>query len=152
SWYGLALWQGGSEFFTKQVMKENVLRFFTSDAGHKHPFYYFLPNLFLGMVPWSFFFPPLIVFLYRQRRGWAEKEYLYLLVWIATVFLFYSVAKSKRSVYILPLYPAVALLVGAWWQELRNGTAVVSVPFFRLMQVSGYLCLLLAVVTITAIG
>jgi 4-amino-4-deoxy-L-arabinose transferase-like glycosyltransferase len=152
SWYGLALWQGGYDFFTKQIMKENVLRFFTSDAGHEHPFYYFLPNLFLGMVPWSFFFLPLIVFLYRRRRVWAEKEYLYLIVWIATVFLFYSVAKSKRSVYILPLYPAVALLIGAWWQELRHGSTVMSTTFFRLIQGSGYLCLLLAGVTIAAIG
>ena len=152
SWYGLALWQGGYDFFMKQIMKENVLRFFTSDAGHEHPFYYFLPNLFLGMVPWSFFFPPLVVYLYHQRRAWAEKEYLYLIVWIATVFLFYSVAKSKRSVYILPLYPAVALLLGAWWQELRHGSTVVSALFFRLIQGSGYLCLLLAGVTIAAIG
>jgi 4-amino-4-deoxy-L-arabinose transferase-like glycosyltransferase len=152
SWYGLALWQGGYDFFTKQIMKENVLRFFTSDAGHEHPFYYFLPNLFLGMVPWSFFFPPLIVYLYRQRRIWVEKEYLYLIVWIATVFLFYSAAKSKRSVYILPLYPAVALLVGAWWQELRHGNVALSTAFFRLIQASGYLCLLLAGVVMVAIG
>lgn len=152
SWYGLALWQGGSEFFTKQIMKENVLRFFTNDAGHDHPFYYFLPNLFLGMAPWSFFFPPLIMFLYRQRHAWAEKEYLYLIIWIATVFLFYSVAKSKRSVYILPLYPAVALLIGAWWQELRQGSAAMSATFFRLIQASGYLCLLFVGVTIAAIA
>ncbi|MBM4258715.1 MAG: glycosyltransferase family 39 protein [Deltaproteobacteria bacterium] len=152
SWYGLALWQGGYDFFTKQIMKENVLRFFTSDAGHEHPFYYFLPNLFLGMAPWSFFFPPFVVYIYRQRRVWAEKEYLYLIVWIATVFLFYSAAKSKRSVYILPLYPAVALLIGAWWQELRHGSTVMSGPFFRLIQASGYFCLLFALVTIAAIG
>lgn len=152
SWYGLALWHGGYDFFTKQIMKENVLRFFTSDAGHEHPLYYFLPNLFLGMAPWSFFFPPLLVFLYRQRRAWLEKEYLYLIVWIATVFLFYSVATSKRSVYILPLYPAAALLLGAWWQELRHGDATLSAPFFRMIQASGYLCLLLAGVTIATIG
>lgn len=152
SWYGLALWQGGYEFFTKQIMKENILRFFTSDAGHEHPFYYFLPNLFLGMAPWSFFFPPLLMYLYRQRRTWAEKNYLYLIVWIATVFLFYSVATSKRSVYILPLYPAVALLLGAWWQELRQGNVEMSTPFFRLIQVSGYLCLGLAGITIAAVG
>lgn len=152
SWYGLALWQGGYDFFTKQIMKENILRFFTSDAGHEHPFYYFLPNLFLGMVPWSFFFPPLVVYLYHQRRAWEEKEYLYLIVWVATVFLFYSVATSKRSVYILPLYPAIALLLGAWWQELRHGSTAVSAPFFRLIQGSGYLCLLLAGVMIVAIG
>src|SRR5262245_31928232 len=93
SWYGLALWQGGEEVFTKQIMKENVLRFFasgTAGAGHEHPFYYFIPNLFLGMAPWSFFFLPLAVFLYQRRHTWEESSVLYLIVWIATVFLFYS--------------------------------------------------------------
>jgi 4-amino-4-deoxy-L-arabinose transferase-like glycosyltransferase len=145
SWYGLALWQGGEAFFTKQIMKENVLRFFASGAagaGHEHPFYFFLPNFFLGMAPWSFFLPPLAVFLYQRRRTWAEDGFLYLLVWIATVFLFYSAASSKRSVYILPLYPAAALLLGAWWQALRAGTAAVPEAFSWLLRGSGYLGLL----------
>jgi 4-amino-4-deoxy-L-arabinose transferase-like glycosyltransferase len=152
SWYALALWQGGYDFFMKQIVFENLQRFFTSDTGHTHPFYYFLPNLFLGMAPWSFFFPPLLMYLYQQRKTWSEKNYLYLIVWTITVFLFYSVAKSKRSVYILPIYPAVALLLGAWWQELRRGKVQMSPLFFRLIQVSGYMCLGLAGVTITAVG
>jgi 4-amino-4-deoxy-L-arabinose transferase-like glycosyltransferase len=145
SWYGLALWQGGEEFFTKQIMKENVLRFFASGAagaGHEHPFYFFMPTFFLGMAPWSFFFPPLAVFLYQRRRSWAEDGFLYLLVWTVTVFLFYSAASSKRSVYILPLYPAMALLLGAWWQELRRGTIVLPGAFSWLLRGSGYLCFL----------
>ena len=146
SWYGLALWHGGQEFFTKQIMKENVLRFFASGAagaGHEHPFYYFVPYLFLGMAPWSFFFPPLAVFLYQRRRTWSQQGYLYFLVWIATVFIFYSIASSKRSVYILPIYPAVALLLGAWWQELRRGTVALPKGFSWLMQGSGYVCVLI---------
>lgn len=142
SWYGLALWKGGEEFFAKQIMKENVLRFFASGeagAGHEHPFYFFIPNLFLGMVPWSFFFPPLVVFLYRRRYTWARDGFLYFIVWTATVFLFYSASSSKRSVYILPLYPAVALLLGAWWQELRNGTAAFPRSLSWLLRGSGYL-------------
>ena len=47
---------------------------------------------------------------------------------------------------------AAALLVGAWWQELRQGSVAMSATFFRLIQASGYLCLLLAGVTIAAIG
>src|SRR5437667_321528 len=77
SWYGLALWKGGQAFFVKQILQENLLRFFASGEagmGHEHPFYYFLPNLFFGMAPWSFFFPPLGVFLYQRRRTWAEDE------------------------------------------------------------------------------
>ena len=144
SWYGLALWQGGEEFFTKQIMKENVLRFFASGAagaGHEHPFYYFIPTFFLGMLPWSFFFPPLVIFLYQRRKTLHEHNFLYLIVWVVTVFLFYSVSSSKRSVYILPLYPAVALLLGAWWQELRRGTVVLPQAFAWLLSGGVYGCL-----------
>ena len=97
SWYALALWHGGEAFFEKQIMKENVLRFVSSGsagAGHVHPFYYFIPNLFLGMAPWSFFFPPLFYFLYQCRQDWAKKSFTYLVVWIVTIFLFYSASSS----------------------------------------------------------
>ena len=154
SWYGLALWKGGGEFFVKQVLKENILRFFASGEegmGHEHPFYYFVPNLFLGMAPWSFFFPPLAVFLYQRRRTWAENGFRYLLIWTATVFLFYSAASSKRSVYILPLYPAVALLLGAWWQELRQGTVALPRPVFLLLRGSGYVCFGLIILAIAVV-
>lgn len=140
SWYALALWQGGEAFFEKQIMKENVLRFLSSGlagAGHVHPFYYFVPNLFLGMAPWSFFFLPLGSFLYRSRHRWARQQFLFPLVWFATVFVFYSASSSKRSVYILPLYPAAALLLGAWWQDLRQGEAEPSPGLVRLLRASG---------------
>jgi hypothetical protein len=141
SWYGLALWQGGNEFFRTQIMKENVLRFFASNtagAGHEHPFYYFIPNLFLGMAPWSFFLPALAYFLYQRRKTLHADGLLYPLVWAATVFLFYSAASGKRTVYILPLYPALALLLGAWWQELRRRTIHLPGVLSRLLQGGGY--------------
>ena len=153
SWYALALWQGGEEFFEKQIMKENVLRFVSSGsagAGHVHPSYYFIPNLFLGMAPWSFFFPPLIFFLYQSRQRWADKNFTYLIVWIATIFLFYSASSSKRTVYILPIYPAIALLLGAWWQELRRGEIDLPQGFIRLIQAAGYVGF--SVVSLAVIG
>ena len=154
AWYGLALWQGGEDFFTKQIMKENVLRFFASGAagaGHEHPFYYFIPNLFMGMAPWSFFLPPLAVFVYQRRQSLHEQGFLYLIVWAATVFVFYSASSSKRSVYILPLYPAVALLLGAWWQELRRGTVVLPKAFSWLLSGSGYVSLVVLGIAIIGV-
>ena len=142
SWYGLALVQGGHEFFATQIMKENVLRFVSSNAagaGHEHPFYYFVLNLFLGMAPWSFFLPPLAVFLYQRRGVWQEQGLTYLIVWIATVFFFYSAASGKRTVYILPLYPALALLLGYWWQELRRGAVHLPGALLWLLRGGGYL-------------
>lgn len=155
AWYGLALWEGGWDFFVKQILKENVLRFFNTrvgGAGHEHPFYYFIPNLFLGMAPWSLFFPPLAVFLYQRRHQWAKEGLLYFVVWTATVFLFYSAASGKRSVYILPLYPAMALLLAAWWEELRHGKTTVPPLLLWLIRGSGYLCLAFVVVVMASVG
>lgn len=154
AWYGLALWQGGQEFFATQIMKENLLRFVSSNtagAGHEHPFYYFLPNLLLGMAPWSFFLPAVAVFLYQRRSTWQERELLYPLVWAATIFLFYSAASGKRTVYILPLYPAVALLLGVWWQELRRGAVELPGVLSWLLRGGGYLCFLTVLVAMAVV-
>ncbi|NOT55819.1 MAG: glycosyltransferase family 39 protein [Deltaproteobacteria bacterium] len=154
AWYGLALWEGGWDFFIKQILQENLLRFLNSrvgDAGHTHPVYYYIPNLFLGMIPWSLFFPPLMLFLYQRRKQWTKEGLLYFVVWTATVFLFYSAASGKRSVYILPLYPAVALLLASWWEELRQGTIAVPPRVLWLMRASGYLGLALVVVVILGV-
>lgn len=116
SWYLLALQRGGEEFFLRQIVNENVRRA-VGTYGHYQPPFYFVPALLLNMAPWSLFFPGMAVFAYRERRWLSDERVSYLLVWFATVFLFFSLARGKRNIYILPLYPAVALLFGAWWRE-----------------------------------
>lgn len=117
SWYALALWQGGPAFFVRQIVEES-LGTAAGDYGRHQPFYYFVPVFFLNLAPWSFFFPPLLLFLYRRRRDLLKDHLLFPLVWLISVFLFFSLALGKRGVYILPLYPAFALIFGAWWGNL----------------------------------
>lgn len=123
SWYLLATWIGGWEFFRRQVLDENVFRFFESETGgpsRDHAFYYYIPTLFAGMFPWSLFFPLAGYFLYHSRL--QDKKLLYLVVWFLGGFVFFSLASGKRGNYLLPLYPAVAMLLGVWWQELVDGS------------------------------
>jgi 4-amino-4-deoxy-L-arabinose transferase-like glycosyltransferase len=153
-WYGLALWRGGWEFFATQIIKENLMRFVSSNAagaGHEHPFYYFLPNLMLGMAPWSFFLPAVAVFLYQQRRSLQERNLLYPIIWAATIFLFYSAASGKRTVYILPLYPALALLIGVWWQELRRGAIQLPGALSWVLRGGGYVCFLTVLLAVAIV-
>jgi hypothetical protein len=119
SWYAVAGLQGGEAFFVRQILEET---FSTAAAnyGHYQPPYYFLPVLFVNTLPWSFFFPSLAFFLYKKRGRLDEEKLLFPIVWFLTVLLFFSLARGKRGIYILPLYPAVALLFGAWWQELST--------------------------------
>ena len=127
SWYVMALILGGWRFFHKQVLAENVFTFLNSQqfgGGHRHPASYLLGALVLGLLPWTIFLPGVGIRLWRQRRQLSGYDArLYLLVWIAVVFGFYALAASKRSVYLLALYPAVALLLGWWWDEQRRAPA-----------------------------
>ena len=125
SWYAMALWQGG-ESFLEVVIKENFSTVVGQEAGHPHPVFSYIPFFFQNMAPWSLFVIPLAVSLYRARRQLAQEQLLYFVVWFGAVLIFFSAATQKRPVYILPLYPAVALLLGAWWQKLKDNRSVSS--------------------------
>ena len=142
SWYALAGLQAGTAVFTKQIVEESL---FTAVGtyGHFQPPYYFIPVLFLNMLPWSLFFPSLALFLYAERYRLEKEKWFYLLVWFLTVLLFFSLARGKRGIYILPLYPAAALIFGAWWQKLEKGEGT-SLWLIRLVGYSIAGCCLLA--------
>jgi hypothetical protein len=88
----------------------------------------------LGFAPWSFFAIPLAIHLYVNRRRLEMLGYLYPLVWFGAVFVFYSVSQSKRTVYLLPIYPAAALLLGAWWQSVVSDPRSVSPILLRALR------------------
>ena len=145
SWYALALWQGGEAFFIRQVIDEN-LRTATGEWGKPQPFYYFVPVLFVNLLPWSLFALPL-AFFWRRDRDRARSEVVYLLVWLLTAFAVFSLSSGKRGIYILSLYPAAALLWGAWWSEVEKNsltadrltlTIAYSVATMYLVAVGGY--------------
>jgi len=122
SWYVLALLEGGEEFFNRQIMHENLSRFFISGeggSGHQKPFYYYLPYLFSEGLPWSLFFPFMVVEWFKGRR-FADEGFLFLAVWTVVVFVFFSLSAGKRPPYILPLFPPLSLLVALWFYR-SNG-------------------------------
>ena len=123
-WYALAAGLGGDSFVQKQILKENVFRFVgvtRMKSGHSHPFYYYLPTLLSGLLPWTPFVLAALVSAFREVRTRRDPRVVFPLVWFVVVFVFYSAADAKRSVYLLALYPAAALLTGWWWQEVTRG-------------------------------
>jgi 4-amino-4-deoxy-L-arabinose transferase-like glycosyltransferase len=139
SWYVLALVLGGWAFFRKQVLAENVFTFLNNPefgGGHRHGLLYLPGALLAGLLPWTVLLPGVVARLWRRRTEMSLRDArVYLLVWIAVVLGFYSVAASKRGVYLLSLYPAVALLIGWWWDEQRNPEADAQRWLARLLEV-----------------
>lgn len=124
-WYLLAALHGGEAFVHKQILVENLMTFFgwTADPGTpSHSFFYVVPAFLTGFAPWSVFVIPLGIYLYHSRGRRLDGDgYLYPLVWFVAIFLFFMIAAGKRTVYLLPVYPAAALLLGAWWSRLSSG-------------------------------
>jgi dolichyl-phosphate-mannose-protein mannosyltransferase len=110
------------------VVVNNVHRFTGGAAkGHDNPFWYYGPTVVIDFFPWSVLLPFAIVAAARvalRASPWKpaadeneERERAGvrdLLVWFLLPFLLLSLASTKRGLYLLPIYPAAAMLV-AWW-------------------------------------
>jgi 4-amino-4-deoxy-L-arabinose transferase-like glycosyltransferase len=116
AWYAAAAAQAGFAFFHKQIVLENVLRFLPNEEGgpsRRHSIFFYVPILLVGMLPWSIALPHALLRGYRERTTKNDRRLAgFLLTWFAVVFLVCTAASGKRSNYLLPLYPAAALLVG----------------------------------------
>ena len=113
AWYLAASLSGGTEFLVKHGLKENLLRVIDPerlDTGHRHGPFYLIGYFFLGALPWSLVAPAIGWWLWRARP--LDRTVRYLVVWLLTVVVLFSIPASKRSVYLLPAYPAAALLFG----------------------------------------
>jgi 4-amino-4-deoxy-L-arabinose transferase-like glycosyltransferase len=102
-WY-LACWaRNGGVFLEEFVWKHHVTRFAAGALEHNQPFWFFLPVLALGLLPWTpvYWLTP-----------WRERQTRFLLVWAAVTVLFFSVSRDKLPGYVLPALPALAALAG----------------------------------------
>lgn len=101
------------EFLWFFFVHEQFLRFLTTIHGRVHPWYTFIPVVMLGILPW------LVPMFDSLRHAWGKplaRGVFYpsrlLLIWVVFIFLFFSKSDSKLVPYILPIFPALALLMG----------------------------------------
>jgi 4-amino-4-deoxy-L-arabinose transferase-like glycosyltransferase len=119
-WYILAMIKD-PDYVWYFFIGKNLGSFFSDDASrHLEPFYFYLPVLFGGFLPWSFFLPAALVRCFKGGAGRLGPGKRYLLVWAGSVFLFFSAASSKLPTYILPMFPAASLLVADYWRGLTR--------------------------------
>lgn len=109
------------EFFQFFFIHEHFERFLTTVHHRYQPFWYFIPILFGFMIPWSFFIPAALRGFWRERTLPGGEARLYLALWAIIIFVFFSKSNSKLPAYILPVYPALAILIGALFDKALNG-------------------------------
>jgi 4-amino-4-deoxy-L-arabinose transferase-like glycosyltransferase len=132
--------EAGPEYLRQIAFRQTVTRY-------AHPWHHFAPPWFYLTIlpgdffPWSFLLPTAIgvgwkrlagrLRPFRQEGGLPRAGFLLALCWVGVTLAFFSISAAKRSVYILTLYPAMALLVGAGldlaaseWPRFRRAVTV----------------------------
>jgi 4-amino-4-deoxy-L-arabinose transferase-like glycosyltransferase len=118
-WFILCWLRNGNAFWDDFFWKQHVARFLTPSLEHVQPFWYYIPVLLAGLFPWT----PLAALL-AQRRLYSDRRVLLLAAWVLYGLIFFSVARNKLPGYLLPLFPALAIVLAAafetapaktWW-------------------------------------
>ncbi|HEY1267074.1 MAG TPA: glycosyltransferase family 39 protein [Candidatus Binatia bacterium] len=109
-------------------VEENFLRYLTPHFNRVKPWHFYFEVLAVGFLPWIALLH--LPFMRASAQKTADK--LLLVLWAAVPFIFFSFSAAKQPGYILPMFPALALLVGpaiagvleATSQRMRRALAV----------------------------
>ena len=117
-WY-VAVSLKNLEFARFFFVHEHLERFLTDAHGRSHPWWSYIPIVLVGALPWVGLLPGALARAWEPQD--TEKSFQprrFLVIWVAFIFLFFSVSHSKLPFYVLPIFPALALLIGKRLAEL----------------------------------
>ncbi len=119
----LGLWWHVYQLFTKGSLfwevfyRENLKRVYHGSE----PIYFYIADLNVSFLPYSFVFFPAILWVVLKLR----REYTFPLVWFAFVYGIFSLIAQKIPVYVMPAFPALALMTSGFllsedWERLKK--------------------------------
>ena len=123
AWFGPAVWLAGKSYFDALILDQTVSRY-AEATYHPRPWHYYLRTLPGTFAPWTLLAPVAIWAAFRRsRRDPASREaraVRFLLVWIASTFVFFSASGGKRTVYLLALAAPLAMLTAFGAVAIRD--------------------------------
>lgn len=130
---------------------QNFERFVDGSRGHEQPLLYYARNFWFDLAPWSWLAPAAIWWIVRAER-WRDPKVQLALWWFGAFFVFLSLAVTKRQMYLLPAYPAMALLLGPWLATVGRAPSTAADESPGTRPVSIYSLLLAIVFSIIGIA
>jgi len=130
-WHFYQLLDKGSLFW-EVFYRENFRRIYSGDE----PVYFYFLDLLVSFLPYSFvFFFAFLWALFRHRRS-----YLFFVVWFLFVFGLFSIIKQKIPVYVMPAYPALAILTAVFlsndsWNKVKRYSLYILSSIVTLVSV-----------------
>ncbi len=127
-WAAAATLWGPPEYSVIGALREHFVERGVHGMHHIRPFWYYAERLPLSLLPWTGLLPGAVVLAWRNRTSAAFRLAL---VSAAFVVVFFSVSTEKRDLYVLPAFPAIALMLAAlvaaavgWRDEVRPSRTV----------------------------
>ena len=120
--------QRNPEFLEFFFIHEHLQRFTQDAHSRTGPIYYFVPLLLIGIIPWVLQIPGALVQAWQERRREFSSGWL-LVCWFVVIFAFFSMSRSKLPGYIIPIFPALALLIGHRLDRLLGYSNSLGMPW-----------------------
>ena len=131
-WFYLVC-QANHDFFYFFFIREHFLRFTTKMHNRFQPWWFFMPFVIIGMLPWTGFLVSLFSKRGVIRQTTSERnrfDIIYLLLWFFIIFIFYSISDSKLVPYIMPCWMPLAILIAASIKRFEVTNSWLSHSFF----------------------
>ena len=146
-WSIPAFLTGGKDYF-EWLLFQQAVQTYAKGGSHFHPqpFIFYFIRFPIEFFPWIVFLPSAFFLGLRKARD-KRKELLFLSIWFLFIFLFFTLAKGKKDNYLLPLYPAAALIVGWLWDSwISSGEGRKAIPFGLLFLTSLFFVALVLII------
>jgi 4-amino-4-deoxy-L-arabinose transferase-like glycosyltransferase len=106
----------GGEAYRNAIFWGQTANRMVESFAHRRPFWWYLPLLPLLLFPW-FVWPGLWKALAQRRRAGFDRGMRFCLAWMLPVFVAFSFVSGKQPHYLIPLFPAFALLTARMLAE-----------------------------------
>jgi 4-amino-4-deoxy-L-arabinose transferase-like glycosyltransferase len=135
-WY-IAMERAHPGYLHYYFLERHLRAYLTPTQPHAgRSWWYYVPIVIGGTLPWTGY---LVAAIRGAWRGHARSLPLVLIAWAAIGLLFLSAAESKLTTYVLPIFPALAIVIAdhlaTMWQPSKTtqGPAVVYFTFTLLL-------------------
>jgi 4-amino-4-deoxy-L-arabinose transferase-like glycosyltransferase len=123
-WYYLLYREHGWEYIGAFIFGENLGRYAEPIGHQSRGLLFYIPVMLADLFPWSLMIPIALWWAIREER--QHRVARLLVVWIATIVIFFSLSGTKEDLYILPIVSAEAALIGAMVARGLDRRAVAS--------------------------
>lgn len=119
-WAWVLYLRGGMEYIDVFYHYNQFARFIGTgyQGGHVRPFYYYIPTVLADTAPWSVLMIPALI-----KAKLPDDRMKFFLSWLFGGLILLSISSTKRGLYFLPMYPAMAVLITLWMERIVQKTA-----------------------------